>query len=141
MIESKNKIKYEEANIIDINNFTEADKQVLINRFEDVTVNGYHLLIFIYKPPIIRKNLAGIILPESTVEIDYEYRSCVGLVVKVGNEAYPEDKFTTPWCKVGDWVTFPRANGVQFRFDYALVINVPDDKILNVINDPSKIAR
>jgi co-chaperonin GroES (HSP10) len=126
-------------NVTDLNNFC---NKTLIDRYKDITVNGYYILIFIFKPPVVKKSKGGIYIPDNAVEEDYEYRSTVGLVLKVGEDAYPEDRYPTgPWCKVGDWVTFPRANGVQFRCDGALLINVPDDKIINVIDDPRRISR
>ncbi len=138
-IQHTDEFKRSIANVIDLDNF---DADQLIEQYKGLQVNGYFVLIFIYKPPIITKTAGNLLLPDNAIELDYEYRSTVGLVLNMGPEAYQGERFTQgPWCKVGDWVSFPRANGVQYRYDHALVLNVPDDKIINVIDNPKRITR
>ena len=69
--------------------------------------------------------------------------SCTGMVVQMGEDAYQGTRFenTGPWCKVGDWVSLPRHEGVQFDYRGKPMFYINDDKIVNVIEDPSHIKR
>ena len=66
-----------------------------------------------------------------------------GLVVKLSTGAYKDDRYklTGPYCKVGDWVMFPRAHGTTYSYNGLTTITLNEDAVLKVIDDPRSIAR
>lgn len=123
---------------IDLNNF---DKETIIRRFKDVKVNGINVLILIYKPPV-EKKVGSIVLPDMYVKDDLEYNSMVGLVVKIGSDAYKGDQFPSgPYAKIGEWVIFPRGSSLQAKYEDEPIIMVEDFKLKLVVDDPSKVSR
>lgn len=72
---------------------------------------------------------------------EQKYTSAVGLVCAVGPDAYKGDRFerSGPWCKVGDWVIFPRYEGNAMAYRGVGMILIPDDRIIAVIDDPAEI--
>jgi hypothetical protein len=71
-----------------------------------------------------------------------KYRSCTGLVVGMGPDAYKHDKFTSgPWCRIGDWVVIPRHAGLQYNYRGHTIHSVNDDAIDMVIEDPTHVTR
>jgi co-chaperonin GroES (HSP10) len=127
-----------ESNGIDLNNF---DKEAMIAKFKNVVVTGCNILILIYKKPI-QKQVRSILLPDSAVEEDLEYNSMVGMVLKVGVDAYKGDQFPNgDYAKVGDWVIFPRGSSLQAKYEAEPIIMVEDFKIKLIVEDPSKVSR
>ena len=108
---------------------------------------GFQILIAIHTRADEKlKNTDGtesvIVAPKSVAEQD-RYRSCVGMVVQIGEEAYQGDRFkySGAWCKVGDWVQIGRHDGMQFDYRKRPVMLVNDDKIGLVIADPTFAQR
>lgn len=86
--------------------------------------------------------LSEILLPQQKVAQD-RYISCTGMVIQMGDDAYqgPRFYYSGPWCRVGDWVTLPRHEGTQFDYKGRPMFYINDDKIVNVISDPSLVKR
>ncbi len=84
----------------------------------------------------------SIIIPES-VRANDKYSSCVGLVIAQGPEAYQGERFkkSGPWCKVGDWIIFPRNEGTQILYRRIPMHIIPDDRCLGIVSDPTYVTR
>jgi len=138
MIENFEKKRYESFGI-DLNNFC---KETMIKRFENVRVTGINVLILIYKMPVVTVTNKGVYLPPTAVKTDLEYNSMVGMVLKVGCDAYKGEQFPSgPYAKVGDWVIFPRGSSLQAKYEDEPIIMVEDFKIKLIVEDPSKVSR
>lgn len=132
------KIKKEYSGI----NLESFDKEFFINKYSKFKVNGINVLILVYKDVIVEKTLGGLYLPETIIDKETEYTSIVGLVLKLGEEAYKGSQFPSgPYTKEGDWVVFPRASCLQFKYEEEPLVVIDDTKIKVVIDDPSKISR
>ena len=120
---------------IDLNTFDEKAKQAEIARFKDLKPSGWQLYIRLYVPPA--KTSGGILLPDSTKD-EQKYLNFVGLVVAMSKGAYKDDryKFTGPYCKVGDWVNFPRHAGYLWAYDNIPMYALNEDVITGVIDNP-----
>lgn len=83
-----------------------------------------------------------IVLPEHVVE-ERKFRNCSGLVLSLGPLAYKGKKFegSGPWCKVGDWVMFPRNEGHQINYRGIPMQIIPDDRVMMVVEDPAHVTR
>ena len=138
MIENFEKKKYESFGI-DLHDFC---KETMIKRFENVQVTGINVLILIYKMPVVTVTNKGVYLPPTAVKTDLEYNSMVGMVLKVGCDAYKGEQFPSgPYAKVGDWVIFPRGSSLQAKYEDEPIIMVEDFKIKLIVEDPSKVSR
>lgn len=138
MIRNYKGIQYESLGV-DLSNF---DIDATIKRFEHIKVTGINVLLLIYKAPIRRVTAGGIELPDMCIEDDKEYSSMVGLVLQIGSEAYQGSQFPNgAYCKIGDWVLFPRGSSLQAKYEDEPIIIVEDFKIKLVLEDPSKISR
>lgn len=73
-------------------------------------VVGHRMLLRIEKAP--EKTKGGIIITKNFQD-DSTFLSCIGEVVKMGDACYKDKMFygLDPWCKIGDWVLFPRHAG------------------------------
>lgn len=112
---------------------------------------GYHLVVKLY---VEEKDITHIrdehgrvtpfIKPEVLIENE-KWRSCVGLVIAKGPSCYrgQGEKYTHsgPWCKVGDWIMFPRHEGTYFVYRGIPMYMVPDDRVYMIVDDPSYIKR
>jgi co-chaperonin GroES (HSP10) len=93
-------------------------------------------------PETITKN--GIIIPNSHAE-DQIRATSVARVLDFGPDAYKSTEMfpSGPYCKRGDWVLYyryeRRFTRIMVNHKPMLLINVFDDKILNVVKDPSYI--
>jgi len=117
------------------------DKDAIIERFKNVQVTGTNVLLLIFKPPI-QKKINSIYLPDSAVKEDLEYNSMVGMVLQIGPDAYKGDQFPSgPYCKVKDWVEFPRGSSLQSKYEGEPIILVEDFKIKLIVDNPSKVTR
>lgn len=100
-------------------------------------VGGYQIMV---KINIAEKSKGGILLPE-TVQYLEKYRSSVGRVVAMGPDAYKGERFKSgPWCKLGDWVVFPKHEGHTTTFRKFPVQVFSDDRVLFCINTPDDIG-
>lgn len=126
------------SNGIDLYSF---DKEAMIARFKNVVVTGINVLILIYKAPV-QKKINSILLPDSAVEEDLEYNSMVGMVLKLGSDAYKGDQFPSgSYAREGDWVIFPRGSSLQAKYEAEPIIIVEDFKLKLIVEDPSKVSR
>lgn len=73
-----------------------------------------------------------------------KYANCVGLVMAVGPGAYKGNnpdgspRFPEgPWCKVGDWIVFPRYESHVFMYKGVAMMTIYDDKVQMVVPDPT----
>lgn len=84
----------------------------------------------------------SILLRPETYANEDRWRSCTGLVIGMGPDAYKHDKFKSgPWCKIGDWVVIPRHAGMQYNYRGHTIHSVNDDAIDMVIEDPEHVTR
>jgi co-chaperonin GroES (HSP10) len=104
-------------------------------------LRGWRLLI---RPvPNAKKTRGGIIIPDQTLDV-VDMLRCVGRVVTVGPLAYTQPDMLVngnvdPWCKVGDYVLYPRYAGAKFSYGGVKFLILNDDEIMAVIGDPSKL--
>lgn len=86
---------------------------------------------------------SSLLIAPTTHTSNDRYVSCTGMVVQMGDDAYQGNRFanTGPWCRVGDWVTLPRNEGTQFDFKGHPMMYINDDKIVNVLDDPTQVKR
>jgi co-chaperonin GroES (HSP10) len=119
----------------------------ITGRSFDMQPAGYLVAVKIYVRPEELKTITQedgtevtLYLPD-TVRAEDKYSSVSALVCAVGPEAYQGEKFerSGPWCKVGDWVMFPRYEGNAVSYRGVPMVLLPDDRILAVISDPSEI--
>jgi hypothetical protein len=94
-------------------------KQVIwdsIGKIPPGFAHGSHIVVAIYKPPIVEKTKGGIILTQAMSEEDveeYYWMGKVGLVVAMGPQAYMETETLKFYgrCHIGDWVRFMPSHG------------------------------
>jgi len=91
---------------------------------------GYRILIAIPKKEETFKD-SQIVIAESTRQKE-ETASIVGLVVKLGPQAYQDpDKFPDgAWCKEGDYIIMRSYSGTRFK-----ISTPPGDQEFRLIND------
>lgn len=119
--------------------------------FEPPRPAGYHMLIKLYIRPeeyktIVREDgTEAKIYLSDTHRFEDQYRTCVALVIAQGPECYKDrkgEKFIEgPWCKVGDWVVFPRHEGTRFVYKGVPMFFIPDDRIFGTVMDPQDVTR
>lgn len=137
-IENYEGIRFESQGI-DLNDF---DKEAMIERFKgSLRATGINVALLIFKGPI-KRMIGNIHLPDDAVITDKEYSATVGLVIQMGPDAYKGEQFPSgPYCKVGDWVMFPRGSSFQFKYEHEPLLIVEDFKIKMILEDPSKVSR
>lgn len=129
---------------------------------------AYMMAVKIYVRPDEIREFVGpdgktrsIYLPAMATAND-KYRSCVGLVLSQGPEAYTGKRFEeplymkvirkffgkwmkptkkVPWCKVGDWVVFARQAGPQVNYRGVPLTYIPDEAIFDIVSDPEHVTR
>jgi len=115
------------------------------SKFELPEPKGYRLLIAIPKKEETFKD-SQIVIAESVRQRE-EIASIVGLVVKLGPQAYQDpDKFPDgPWCKEGDFIIMRSYSGTRFKVstpqgDQELRL-INDDTVEAVVADPRVVTR
>lgn len=115
------------------------------SKFELPEPKGYRLLIAIPKKEETFKD-SQIVIAESVRQRE-ETASIVGLVVKLGPQAYQDpEKFPDgPWCKEGDFIIMRSYSGTRFRVstpkgdqEFRLI---NDDTVEAVVADPRVVTR
>lgn len=100
--------------------------QAVLEELLDILPEPVGPKILIVTPTIEEKTTGGIIKPVSAVHRE-EVASTVGMVVKIGPDAFKDEKRfpSGPWCKVGDFVitraysgTRGAVKGKEFRIIY-----------------------
>ena len=122
---------------IDVDNFNLEEE---IAKYSSIVPSPFKLAIRLYIKPLM--TAGGIILPFETQKNEI-YTQPVGLVVAMGSHCYSNMKkfeATGPWCKVGDWVVFPRNCGTRYSFGDIPLFFIFDDAVEFVINDPRNIT-
>lgn len=120
-------------------NIETFDPNLEIAQFKGIRPVGWALMIRLYGDPV-EKN--GITIPK-TAHDEQQYKSCVGLVVDMSPAAYKDERYkeTGPWCKIGDWVIFPRHGGSKVYCDGLPCFFLKEDAIDGIADDPRRIYR
>lgn len=102
--------------------------------------SGYRLLIAL--PEVEESTAGGIIVPEERRDAE-QVASVVGFVLKVGPEAYSDEKKFPdgPWCKEGDWIVMRAYSGTRLRVHGKEFRIINDDSVEAVIEDPRGVVR
>jgi co-chaperonin GroES (HSP10) len=103
---------------------------------------GFRILIKPYRLP--KFSAGGIALVGESKQYA-DIAKVAGQVLKMGSECYRGERFSAPWCKIGDYVIFPKHAGQTIEVkrndgqdpDQYLLVN--DDEIRAVVKDPSQI--
>ena len=101
---------------------------------------GYKLLIALPEPD--EKTEGGIL--KSTVTLhDEEIGSIVGVVLKLGADAYndPARYPTGPLCKEGDFILMRSYSGTRFKVHGKEFRLINDDSVEAVVEDPRGIVK
>lgn len=112
--------------------------------FEAPRTCGWYIGVVLYIPDklVNADGTESVLLKAEAHGMLDKFKSCVGLCVYQGSDAYKGDRFqhSGPWCKVGDWVVIPRAEGRQVNYRGRSMHLLPDDKILMVVEDPKYVT-
>lgn len=130
---------------------------------------GFYMAVAVYVPhkdkkfylnPVSGKR-SCIIAPDSYGAHE-KFTNCVGLVIDKGPECHTGWRFEehwlrsflriffnkwmkpnkkVPWCKVGDWIIFPRNQGTQINYRGVAVQLIKDEDMYSVIEDPRYVTR
>ena len=126
--------------------FVEEDKRVLDPSLLDKSVlermpqpTGWRLLVLPYRGKGVSEG--GIQLLKETIERE-TLATVVAYVVAVGPDAYADKKrFSSVWCKKGDWIMIGRYAGSRFRLaDESEVRIINDDEVIATILNPDEIV-
>ena len=146
--EPKNAVeeRAEEENINLDKAFVEEDKRVLDPSLLDKSVlermpqpTGWRLLVVPYRGKGVSEG--GIQLVKETIERE-TLATVVAYVVAVGPDSYSDKKrFSSVWCKKGDWIMIGRYAGSRFRLaDESEVRIINDDEVIATILNPDDIV-
>ena len=129
---------------IDFENYN-LDEEIA--KYQGDEPQGWQVLIRVYVPyaPETYANSSILMTDQFADENNNKNKisNFVGLVVKLSKSAYQDERYslTGPYCKVGDWVMFPRAHGHTYSYKGQTTITLNDDAILKVVNDPRDVTR
>ena len=101
---------------------------------------GYKILIAMPEPD--EKTEGGILKSQQTLEIE-EVGSVVGLVVKLGPDAYKDTKRFNggPYCAEGDFILMRAYSGTRFLVHGKEFRLINDDSVEAVVQDPRGIVK
>tara|TARA_R100001224_G_C3988707_1_gene138438 strand:- start:339 stop:758 length:420 start_codon:yes stop_codon:yes gene_type:complete len=101
---------------------------------------GYRLLVAM---PEVEKTFDGTNVLKTDSAIHNEHiMSIIGVVLDMGEEAYKDkERFTSPWCKVGDYVMFRANTGTRFKVAGVEYRLMNDDSVEAVVADPRGVSR
>ena len=89
---------------------------MLMNNNSGITPVGHRVLI---KPDVVEhKTESGIIVHTGLTEDRERLAQIRGVVVELGNTAFADQP--TPWCKVGDRITFGKYSGLIYKGEETL---------------------
>ena len=126
--------------------FVEEDKRVLDPSLLDKSVlermpqpTGWRLLVLPYRGKGVSEG--GIQLVKETIDRE-TLATVVAYVVAVGPDAYADKKrFSSVWCKKGDWIMIGRYAGSRFRLaDESEVRIINDDQLIDTILNTDDIV-
>jgi len=121
----------------------EVDPKELLKKelgdINDVEIFNTQILCAVYIRP--QKTKSGIFLPDSTVAED-RHQSKVGLVVKMGGDAFIDD--TGKWFKdakieLDDWVVFRPSDGWSITVNGVLCRILDDTNVRGRIQQPDQV--
>jgi len=106
---------------------------------------GYRIMVAQYVRP--EKTKGGIILTDTTRKEDV-YQGNVGLVLRLGNDAYRDvERYPNgPWCSEGDWVLWSSYSTQGRRIEVSVpggkdkisIAFLNEDEILGTVSDPEQ---
>ena len=101
---------------------------------------GYRLLIAM---PEVGETFDGTnVLKTDSLKHNEHIMSIIGVVLDMGEEAYKDkERFTNPWCKVGDYVMFRANTGTRFKVAGVEYRLMNDDSVEAVVADPRGVSR
>ena len=101
---------------------------------------GYKILVAI--PQMEDKSEGGVILPEEYRQRE-ETASVVGLVVKLGPDAYSDEKRfpSGPFCKEGDFIIMKSYSGSRVDIHGHELRIINDDTPEAIVEDPRGVKR
>lgn len=137
--------------------------------FEPPRMSGHYMCVKVYIRPNQLKaftddqgNTKHIYLPDAVTAND-KFKSCTGLVLSQGPECYTGDRYEEhwfirnlirpifgrwmkpskkgPWCRVGDWIAFPRHEGTQVIYRGVPVQMIPEWAVLTPVECPTHVTR
>jgi hypothetical protein len=130
--------------------------------FDPPPMAGWYMAIVIHEERYARtKDGKKTQIVHASID-EEKYRNCVGLVVSQGNECYLGPRFEEhwfrqflriffnrwmkpcrkkPWCRVGDYVVFPRHEGELMNYRGMPMMMLPDVKIYTPIEQPEYVTR
>lgn len=102
--------------------------------------SGWRLLVAI--PDLQKMTKGGIVIPDVLLEKETT-ASMVGLVLKVGPDAYKDHKRfpSGAWCQKGDFVLFRAYSGTRLIIHGKEFRIINDDTVEGVVEDPRGIKR
>ena len=133
-------------------------------------ISGFYMALMVYERSEVASTFVTetgevktLLFAQEVIRGD-KWRNCVGRVVLQGNDCYIGERFPfkenwlrtlirpffnrwmsparqQPWCKVGDWVMFPRAEGTPVTFKGRPLVLIPDDRALMIVQNPTDITR
>ena len=101
---------------------------------------GYKLLIALFEPDEMTEG--GILKSAKTLN-DEEVGSIVGLVLKLGDDAYTDpNRFPTgPYCRKGEFILMRSYSGPRFKVHGKEFRLINDDSVEAVVEDPRGILK
>ena len=102
--------------------------------------SGYKILVAL--PEVDEKTEGGIIKAKTTMEVE-ETGSIVGFVVKIGPDAFKDEKRfpSGPYCKEGDFIMMRAYSGTRFKVHQKEFRLINDDSVEAVVEDPRGVVR
>lgn len=134
--------------------------------FDPPPMAGWYMCVVVHEEKYARNkdgSKSNILLADQTID-NQKYIQCAGLVVSQGPECYVAKRFREhiliralrklkifdkwigpakkkPWCRVGDWVMFPRHEGQMCNYRGIPMMMIQDVKIYSPIERPEYVTR
>lgn len=134
--------------------------------FDPPPMAGWHMCVWVYEEKFARTadGKKTTLLLGSNAQENEKYRNCAGLVVAQGPECFLGKRFKEnffirllrniklfdkwlgpcmkkPWCRVGDWIMFPRHEGQMCNYRGLPMMMLPDIKMYTPIERPEFVTR
>jgi co-chaperonin GroES (HSP10) len=88
---------------------------------------------------VAQKTKGGIIMPDTVLD-DVHRATTVGRVLAMGNLCYKHPQFQGDvWCKVGDFVSYGKFDGIHYLFKGVKVMLIQDKDVRMVLENPQDI--
>lgn len=85
-----------------------------------------------------RKTKGGIIVPDSSMDA-LQYLMTVARVLVIGDMAYKHEDIKAPWCKVGDFISYPKTGPIRFTYKGVKLALIRDTDVIFKLNDPADL--